>query len=45
MRRLPLIQDTNLRTQVPDRMKGTKEEVLLDPDPVLVGISGEENRI
>lgn len=29
----------NLDTVVPDRMKGAKEEVLLDPDPVLVGIS------
>lgn len=40
--RLHLFQDTNLRTQVSYRMKGTKEEVLLDPDPVLVGISREE---
>lgn len=42
-RRLYLYTDTNLHTEVPGRIKGTKEEVLLDPDPVLVGISGEEN--
>lgn len=34
---------TNLDTVVPDWMKGTKEEVLLDPDPVLVGISKKGN--
>lgn len=44
LRRLHPFQDTNLYTQVPDRMKGTKEEVLLDPDPVLVGISGEKKK-
>lgn len=30
---------THLNTVIPDRMKGTEEEVLLNPYPVLVGIS------
>lgn len=38
-------EDTNLDTQVLDWMKGTEEEVLLDPHPVLVGISGGEDPI
>lgn len=29
----------HLNTVIPDRMKGTKEEVFLNPRPVLVGIS------
>lgn len=30
---------TNLKAEVADWMKGTEEKVLLDPNPVLVGIS------